>query len=237
MGFLTNFFTNVLDAEAQANELGEKQAAASSFEEISEEELERHLRVDRYGDFKLTDAIRPSYDLKVVPRTGYRQEYYTDQESGAKVPVLMASASREKLFEVFLDLIEPLGNVVDVVLETSHERDRAAAEELYREHIDVPGLKSVLYDFEDMLMNDGCSGLAVLNPSIPSEVQFDEHKLLIVYGNDLAQFEGVLQAHGINRDDEMKFITEAEHVHSSCDGYVSRFDELKTELGMDSIYA
>ena len=57
--------------------------------------------------------------------------------------------------------------------------------DLYREHIDLPVLKSILYDFEELLLNDGCTGIAVLNPHMPLEVQFDEHKLLIAYGHDL----------------------------------------------------
>ncbi len=230
MGFLTKFFNNVLQDEPLA-------ASASSFEELSEEELETHLCVDRYGDFKLTGAIRPSYDLKIIPSTGYRHESYFDQETNSHVPVLMAAASEEQLFEVFIDLIEPLGNVVDVVLETSHDRKTRRHDELYREHIDMPVLKSVLYDYEDMLMNDGCSGVAILNPNLPGEVQFDEHKLLIIYGNTLDEYERILQSHEIFENSQMKFITEAEHVHSSCDGYVSKFEELKTVLGMDSCYA
>ena len=31
----------------------------------------------------------------------------------------------------------------------------------------------------------------------------------------------------------MKFITEAEHVHSSSDTYAQQFEELKMRLGMD----
>ena len=31
----------------------------------------------------------------------------------------------------------------------------------------------------------------------------------------------------------MKFITEAEHVHSSSDQYAEQFEELKMRLGMD----
>ncbi len=232
MGFLTEFFTEVLK-ERQGVEV----PTASSFDELSEEELETHLRVGTYGSFKLTDAIRPSYDLKVVPTTGYRHEFYHDPDTGTKVPVLMASASRERLFEVFIDLLEPLGNVVDVVLESSHDRSLEPTDELYREHIDIPVLKSVLFDYEDLLLNDGCSGLAILNPNKPSEVQFDEHKLLVVYGASLEEYEGILESHGIRRDDGMKFITEAEHVHSSCDNYLSQFQELKTDLGMDSCLA
>lgn len=254
MGFLTEFFEQVLNeenaqspivgvppanaaaappTEAPANSPSRTEARPSSFEELSDEQLEEHLRVDRYDDFLLTDAIRPSFDLKVVPKAGFRREMYHDEESGSKIPVLMASASRERLFEIFLDLIEPLGNVVDVVLESSHNRDVAGHEDMLREHIDAPVLKSVLYEFEDLLMNDGCCGMAVMNSKIPNEVQFDEHKLLIVYGNDLDKYESILQSHGLDRDDEMRFITEAEHVHSSSDGFVEKFGELKVELGID----
>ena len=78
---------------------------------------------------------------------------------------------------------------MDVVLETSHHSQSREHEDLYREHIDMPVLKSILCDHEELLLNDGCTGVAVLNPSIPVEVQFDEHKLLIVYGEDLSPFE------------------------------------------------
>ena len=98
-------------------------------------------------------------------------------------------------------------------------------------------LKSILWEYEDLLINDGCTGLAVLNPGIPQEIQFDEHKLLIVYGENLGEFEDILLTNGIECDDQMKFITEAEHVHSSSDAYARQFEELKTRLGMDCAYA
>ena len=107
---------------------------------------------------------------------------------------------------------------------------------MYREHIDLPVLKSILYDYEDLLLNDGCTGIAVLNPNMPLEVQFDEHKLLIAYGQDLTAFEDVLRDRSVPCNDQMKFITEAEHVHSSSDQYQRQFEELKTRLGMDSMF-
>jgi hypothetical protein len=230
MGFLKKFFRGVL------HEGGQLAPTQSSFETLSEEQLEAHLAVQRYGRFTLTDAIRPSYDLKVTPRQGYRHDFYLDEETKTKVPVLMAAASREILFDIFMELIEPLGCEVDVVLETSHNRESAGHTDLYREHIDLPVFKSMLWDFEDLLTNDGCTGMAVLNPQIPQEVQFDEHKLLIVYGNPLRAYENVFAKFGVRRDDKMKFITEAEHVHSSSDKYYQSFDELKMRLGMDSGY-
>jgi hypothetical protein len=230
MGFLKKFFRSVFHegAPTAVND--------SSFERLSEEELETHLGVNRYGKFMLTEAVRPSYDLKVVPKQGFRHDHYVDEETKSKVPVLMAAASREQLFELFIELLEPLGHEVDVVLETSHNRDSAGHTDLYREHIDLPILKSVLYDYEELLMNDGCTGIAVLNPAIPQEVQFDEHKLLIVYGNPLQTYEDLLRQYNVDCDDKMKFVTEAEHVHSSSDKYFEQFEELKMRLGMDSGY-
>ncbi len=229
MGFLKNFFQNVFQEEA-----GKVVAPSSSFESLSKEELEAHLGVRRYGSFTLTDAIRPSYDLKVVPRQGYRHDAYQDEESKAELPVIMAAASQERLFELFIEMLEPLGNVVDVVLETSHSRDRKGHVDLYREHMDMPVLLSTLWEFEDLLTHDGCTGIAVLNPSIPQEVQFDEHKLLIVYGHELRAYERILDRSRIVCDENLKFITEAEHVHSSSDEYARQFEELKMRLGMDS---
>lgn len=230
MGFLKRFFRGVFHEGAPAA------PTHSSFERLSEEELEAHLGVQRYGKFMLTDAVRPSYDLKVVPQAGYRHDQYIDEESKSKVPVLMAAASREILFDIFMELIDPLGHEVDVVLETSHHREQGGHEDLYREHIDVPVLKSTLWDYEDLIMNDGCTGLAVLNPGIPQEVQFDEHKLLIVYGTPLADYERIFKRFGIGCKEEIKFITEAEHVHSSSDKYFDQFEELRMRLGMDAGY-
>lgn len=227
MGFLKKLIGNVFRDTAVPER-------SSSFESLSEEELEAHLGIVRYGTFVLSDAVRPSYDLKVVPREGYRHDTYRDPETQASVPVLMAAVSHERLFEVFMQLLSPLGGEVDVVLETSHERRQQGHTDLYRENIDLPVLQSSLWDYEDLLTNDGCTGIAVLNPGIPQEVQFDEHKLLIVYGEDLSEYEAILEENGVCCDEQIKFITEAEHVHSSSEQYLREFHELKMRLGMDA---
>jgi len=227
MGFLKRLFRRMLRE-------GTMPPGTSSFEHLSEEELEAHMRVARYGEFVLSDAVRPSYDLQVVPCQGYRHDRYRDEQARIDVPVLMAAVSCERIFDTFLDLLDPLGPVVDVVLESSHQQQRQRHTDFYREHIDLPVLKSIFYDYEDLLLNDGCAGVAVLNPAIPLEVQFDEHKLLIIYGEDLTPFEEILLQHGVRRDETIRFITEAEHVHSSSDRYAQQFEELKFRLGMDS---
>lgn len=227
MGFLKRILkTNVRE--------GRGPSATSSFRDLDDDALEAHLGIARYGGFMLTEAVRPSYDLQVVPRAGYRYDSYVDQQSGVTIPVLMAAASREKLFDLFLDLLDPLGHEVDIVLETSHAKAGRGHDDLYREHMDLPVLKSVLCDYESLLLDDGCLGIAALNPGVPLEVQFDEHKLLIMYGQDLDEFEQVVAVHGLRRDDSLKFITEAEHVHSSRDEFAKEVEELKYRLGVET---
>jgi len=226
MGFLKRFFLNVFRE-------GSLSPTENAFDRIPKIELESHLSVARYGEFMLTDAVRPSFDLRIVPKQGYRHDRYRDDYSRISVPVLMASVSEEQLFDTFLDLLDPLGNVVDVVLETSHRRKYGDHSDLYREQIDLPILKSYLYEFEEMLMNDGCTGVAVLNPAVPMEVQFDEHKMLIVYAEKLAPFERVFAAHKIACDERMRFLTEAEHIHSTKDEFIGLFQHFQTTLGID----
>jgi hypothetical protein len=206
----------------------------TTFDELSQDELDAHISVGRYGSFTLTDAVRPSFGLEIVPREGYRRDLYRDPETGNTMPVLAASVSSDRLFEVFMDLLDPLGDEVDVVVESSHDSELGEHADLYREHIDTVILKSTLYDYEDLLLNDGCSGVAALNPSGPMEVQFDEHKLLFVYANDLEPFEEILMQHGLRRDDSLKFISEAEHLHSTDDVYRDQFEELRYRLGIDN---
>ncbi|QDV38376.1 hypothetical protein [Tautonia plasticadhaerens] len=226
MSFLQRFIERVLRTNTT-------RMPRTSFDDLSQEELDAHLQVGRYGDFALTDAIRPSFGLDIIPREGYRRDLYRDPESGNTMPVLAASVSSDKLFEVFMDLLDPLGEEIDVVMESSHDSEPGQHADLYREHMDTVIFKSTLYDYEELLLNDGCTGVAALNPDGPMEVQFDEHKLLFVYAHDLEPFEEVLRDHGLRRDDTIKFISEAEHLHSTDDVYREQFDELRYRMGID----
>lgn len=226
MSFIQRFLERVLRTNTS-------RMPRTSFDDLTQDQLDGHLRVEQYGSFHLTDAVRPSYGLDVIPREGYRRDVYRDPESGNTMPVLAASVSKERLFDVLMDLLTPLGETVDVVMESSHDSEPGVHSDMYREHIDTVILKSTLYDYENLLLNDGCTGLAALNPNGPMEVQFDEHKLLFVYAHDLEPFEEILRDAGLKRDDSLKFISEAEHLHSTDDVYRDQFDELRYRLGID----
>lgn len=198
-------------------------------------EYHDHFEIDQYGEFRLTAAIRPSLELEVVPRQGYRVDVYRDSQSGTQLPMIAASVSEEILFDLFTDLVDTMGEVVDVVVESHHERRRPgdASKDYLREHIDRPVLQSYLEDFRDVLLDDGCLGLAVIDPAGPSEVQFDDHKVLVVYSRHLAPFIRVFDSWGVERDDQLKLISEAEHLHSTRPAYSERVDALCISLSAE----
>lgn len=193
--------------------------------------LEAHLARRRYGRFTLTEAIRPSWQLDVVPQAGYRLDTYVDPRTGSRLPALIASVSSEKLFETFLCLLEPLGESCDIVLETSHERDDTHPNSFTRDGIERLVLESVLWDFEDLLTDDGCTGIAIMHPELSMEVQLDEHKLLVVYAPSRGPFEKILMDQGINCCDQMRFISQGEHLHTSHTRFARRFDEMTNRFG------
>ncbi len=192
--------------------------------------LAAHKRAEPRERFLLTEAIRPATERAVLPRQGYRVETYHDISAGINVPVLAAAVSADQLFDVFIALLDPLGDEVDVVLETSHENLRDGHHDLMREGIDLPVLLSHFCDFEDLLLNDGCTGVAVVADSEPIELQFDEHKLLVVYARDLQPFQAILSRAGIRRDDRLKLISEGEHLHLTDPRYQREFEELARRI-------
>src|SRR5262249_53893692 len=144
-------------------------------------------------------AVRPAPHLPVVPREGYRLESFRDPNTRVRIPMLSAAVSAEKLLELFLDLLEPLGDEVHVVLESSHDTDGDEHVDLRRSHIDRPVLASHLCEFEDLLVNDGFTGVGVIAADRRVEVQLDEHKQVYIYGRDLGPFRRVLRWYGLRR--------------------------------------
>ncbi len=187
----------------------------------------------QFGNFRLTEAIRPTANNEVRPAQGFRYDKYLDQEFRTEIPVIMATASAEILFPLFVQLVQRLGETVDVVLETSHEHDLSGHCDLFREQIDMPVLTSALWDYEELLLNDGCTGIAVINPHTPQEIQFDEHKMLILYGQPLEGFEHLLEEFEVPFQPTIRFITEGEHVHASSIEFQREFQRLAACLGTE----
>jgi len=235
MNTLKRFYRNVLQNHASF-------MSDTNEERIHVLELESHLATVKYGKFTLTDAVRPSFDLTIIPEQGYKHDRVklvnNTRRAGSRwlMPILVASVSQERLFDIFLDMLDPLGDTVNVILETSHSHSGAYRTGLRRDHIDLPVLKSFLYDHEELILNDGCTGISVSSPRISAEVRFDEHKLIIVCAKSLSPFEKILHRQGILQNEAMQLLTDAEHVHITRDEYFQRLKTLQVALGMDESY-
>jgi hypothetical protein len=199
---------------------------------LNADPLAAHLQVARYGDFTLTDAIRPALEVPIQPRQGYRIEVFRDRHNRLRMPTLAAAVSAETMFDALLALLKPLGDVVHVVLESSHGAGADRHTDLRRNHIDLPVLLSHFCEFEDLLLNDGCTGVAVMSARRPVEVQFDEHKLFYVYAPDLRPFQRALKRLGVRRRKDLQLIAEAEHLHHSTDEFAEQFRQLALRVGV-----
>jgi len=195
------------------------------------------------ADFQLTEAVRPGPCCPVYPLEGYRKELWKGPR-GERVPLLAISVSKEKILDLFIDLLEPLGSVVDVILESSHGPDGSptpsgrGGRDLTRRNIDRPIFSSNCLDFEDLLLNDGCTGISVISSrartkGLIREVQLDEHKTLIVYSEKLASFVRVLKNYGLKRNDKMKLLLEGDHLHKSSQQHLEEFDRFTRIMGAD----
>ncbi len=191
-----------------------------------------HLNRKTYGSFTLTDAVRPGPSLPIRPRQGYTLQVYRDRKAGLKLPMISAAVSAENLMDCFLALLDPLGDSVHVVLETSHGRDADDHMDYRRTHIDRPVLASHFCEFEDLLLNDGCTGVAVLSARGRMEVQFDEHKLLHIYATKINPFRRVLRDFGVRRRKDLPLISDAEHLHHTTDDHEETFEQLCLRVGV-----
>lgn len=211
---------------------GRAEAACAALAAVSEDVLAAHVLTTRYGDFELTSAIRPALGLPVIPREGYRHGRWDDRRSGRRsVPMLEAAVSKEKLFDCFLDLLVPLGDVVDVILKSTHEYADGAYDEFWREEIDRAVLTSMLCDHERLLLDDGYAGISVCNFAVSEEVQFDDHKLFVIYADAPRAYVAALEAHGVPSVPGLRVLADAEHYHLSWPDFQEEFADLCRRLG------
>ena len=180
MGFLKNFFTNVFHEQAPAMPGRRlRQALRRRAGGPPGRRPLRRLRAQRRRPAVVQPGSRAQRRLppRCLPRR--REPHECAGPDGGR--------HQEPHDGIVHALIESLGDVVDVVLETSHGSDRTATPICTANTSTCRSCRARCGTSKTCLINDGCTGIAVLNPSIPQEVQLDEHKLLIVYGKDLSR--------------------------------------------------
>lgn len=178
------------------------------------------------------EAVVPAPEVQLPAVMGYRSDIYYNPANDRRLPALAIAADQVVIFELFLALLEPLGPTVDFILETSHFRTDGKHRDYRRLGIDRQVLASYLCEFQDLITDDGCTGVAVISPRGPMEVQFDEHKTIVVYAPKRRSFRNICRNFGLERRDDIVLVSEVRHIHRSNPEYAMMFRELTKRLGM-----
>lgn len=197
---------------------------------ISEEQFESSCQDSRYGDFILTDAIRP---LTILPITGYKFSYAigTEADTEEVVPLMCAAASAEKVFRVFMECVDLSEDIVS--LNAGFCDMDNVFHSYVREDMLLSELKPMLSYFRKMLTHDGFVTIAVVSND-DYGISLDDHKIIRIYGETVfEQYEDVMNRHDIFENRSMQFIDDGEHLHSSAVGELERLDEFLGATGLE----
>jgi len=194
----------------------------TGFENLTEEEFDKYLSQRRYGKFTLTDGLTPSPGF--IPTEGYHV-YKTEDGSNA----FRVSISSEQLLDVFYEMLDLLAPELNIVVLSSHGKELPT--ESIRENIDTPVFLSILQEYDDVLQHDGYFGLAIYDHENDVEIQIDEHKIISVFGDNVREFLNILEMRDIIRNDELEFITDHPHLHSTKDTFARKIDALRNVMG------
>ena len=139
---------------------------------LSEADLEKVLLKNKFGNFELTEGVRIISD-DIIPEDGYLQ--HQPNESPMAQCGLCISVTRNKLWDLFVDLLETMKetNLLVVLDKTTISLNRVV-----RAGIDRCVLQGILDEYRDLLIDDGCVGIAVAQRRKRKLLFFDDHKLI-----------------------------------------------------------
>ncbi|MEX2054560.1 MAG: hypothetical protein WD972_00120 [Candidatus Andersenbacteria bacterium] len=200
-----------------------------------DERIEDDLTITHCGTYKLSRGIRFSTRSPIKLQEGYCfQEFEGEAENPT---LLLAAVSAEKLFRLFIDLWTPIGKLVTVTLESTHD-DALQPSELktyINEKIEPRVLESTLWDYEDLTVNDGFLAISISNQHKTKTVKFTDEKLLIVMCKDLEAFEEIVMQAGIPLIPDLKTVRDDRHAHLSNATYKQQLQELRVRLSATTL--
>jgi hypothetical protein len=105
--------------------------------------------------------------------------------------------------------------------------------------IDPITFLSMLYDFEELFMNDGFSGVSFLADALFSELRLDVHKEILFFCKNLKGIEFIssfLLNAGLPRlPPRTKTLAEQPHIHIGDSTYDDKFEQLVAVSGAKQV--
>ena len=200
---------------------------------LSSEYVSLWLNRSRYGNFRLSDAIRPyndpldSQNRARLPIEGYRIGQNTTDFRSSYINL---SVSVERIVPTILRLMAPLGDTVYAVV-----GDHSVS--AYDDHITGPvssaEVRAAIVSHSDLVCNDGFSKFAIFNRDNGQEVQLGSDKSLSVIADNLRPFLRELLGFGLLMEPALRRMTEGPHERFGANDRFSRLQSFKDTLGME----
>lgn len=175
------------------------------------------------------------YDETIVLYEGcIRKDYESQKTKNLRLPTLIISTTKQKLFTTFVELCSAMPEVVSACVSVTNEtRDIS---EHWRLDIDIAVALSVIEEHRDLLVENGCLGISLMSTDPIYEVHFDEHKTICVYHQEegfLARTQSIAHEMGIHYDGNLRTVIDAAHYHRSDEYHAGQTATLIRELGAE----
>ena len=198
---------------------------------ITREMIHEAMKNRTFGGFTLTLAVVFFKDGDVIPSEGYKIETRV-MADGRTQSRMLVSASAEKVLDIFDEFIALLGDTCSIVLE-DFRTDKGDHIDHFAYYKDTFVVRSILLDFDELLLNDGFIGLAIWSDAAQAEVQLTMHKVIQIYARDTFPFQQVLAGYGIKEDPELRFFFEDFYMLVSTEAGDFAVEALKDRLCID----
>ena len=228
--FFYAFYDTIKDC-ISAFKQGYRKSENIESRKITNEMIQEAMNNRTFGDFALTPAVVFFKDGDMVPSEGYKIEKRV-MPGGHTQSRIVVSASAEKVLDIFDEFIALLGDTSSVVIE-DFRTDTGDHVDNFAYYKDTYVVRSILLDFDDLLLNDGFVGLAIWNEALQAEVQLSRHKVIQIYARDTAPFERVLAEFEIKENPELRFFFEHFYLLVSTEAGDSSVEVLKDRLCID----
>lgn len=198
---------------------------------VTKEMIQQAMNNRTFDGFTLTPAVVFFKDGDVIPSEGYKIEKRV-MPDGRRQSRIVVSASAEKLLDIFDELMALLGESCSVVVE-DFRADNGDHIDYFAYYKDNFVVRSILLDFEDLLLNDGFVGLAIWSEAAQAEVQLTRHKIIQVFARETSPFQRVLAEFDIEENPELRFFFDHFYLLVSTEAGDSAVAALKDRLCID----
>ncbi len=173
------------------------------------EYLQSLLQKSQWGEIELPSGIRP-LDQDAVFDRGFEGVVF--QFTNRKIPGLIVSETSPKLFELFMDALQLLGEATETMVDVWFMLARSPHDNQFKaSDCELVVAESKLYGLEDLLLNNGKVGVGVVSRRRCIELALHKDKVIHIYTPRAKNFRRAvkfLKSRGLKKREDLRFISQ-----------------------------